>query len=174
VTNFTKIARVLLLVSCLALMGGCAGYHLGPSNGRAAGESSLQIIPFVNQTLEPRLTDAVTQQLRKQVQKDGTFRLATHDDGDVVLSGVLIKYDRRELSFSRLDIVTVEDYRVSLTARVMAKERSTGKVLLDQQVTGNTLIRVGSDLVSSERQALPLLAEDLAKAIHALLADGTW
>jgi hypothetical protein len=37
-----------------------------------------------------------------------------------------------------------------------------------------TLIRVGSDLTSAERQALPLLAADLARNITALLADGTW
>jgi hypothetical protein len=169
-----NIARALLVLCLLTVMSGCAGYRLGPTNGMAAGETSVQVIPFVNQTLEPRLTDAVTHQIRKQVQKDGTFRLATQDDGDIVVSGVLIHYDRRELSFSRLDVVTVEDYRVSLTAQVTAKERSTGKVLLDQAVTGHTLVRVGSDLVSSERQALPLLAEDLAKTITSLLADGIW
>ncbi len=169
-----KTFRVLSLVLCLALLGGCAGYQLGPTNGMAARENSVQVIPFVNQTLEPRLTDAVTQQLRKQVQKDGTFRLATHDDGDIVVSGVLVKYERHELSFSKQDMVTVQDYRVSLTAKVTAKEKSTGKLLLDQPVTGYTLIRVGSDMVSSERQALPLLAENLAQSIAALLADGSW
>ena len=37
-----------------------------------------------------------------------------------------------------------------------------------------TLVRVGSDLSSAERQAIPLLADDLAKNVTELLVDGTW
>lgn len=169
--------RQLWLVSWAAfalLLAGCAGYSLGPSNGMAAGERSLQIQPFINQTLQPRLTDTVTQQVRKQVQKDGTFKLATHDDGDLIISGVLTRYERRELSFSREDVLTTQDFRVELKAQVTVKERGTGKVILDRQFSGLTLVRVGSDLVSSERQAMPILAADLARNIVDALADGTW
>ena len=37
-----------------------------------------------------------------------------------------------------------------------------------------TTIRSGADLASAERQAAPLLAEDLARKIADALADGTW
>jgi len=156
------------------LLTGCAGYHLGPSNGLEAREKSIRINPFVNETLEPRLTDAVTSQLRKQFQQDGTFQLSSHGDADIVLSGSITKYQRMEVTLASQDILTVRDFRLALTAHVAAHERSTGKVLLDQQVSGYTLIRVGSDLTSSERQALPLLAGDLAKNVTALLAEGKW
>ena len=36
-------------------------------------------------------------------------------------------------------------------------------------MTGYTLIRVGPDLASAERQAIPLLADDLAKTTTELL-----
>jgi hypothetical protein len=153
---------------------GCAGYQLGPSNGVAAREKSIQIHPFANQTFEPRLTDAVTSQIRKEVQRDGTYQLATHAEGDIVLSGVITNYYRHAMSFQRTDTLTVRDYRLSLTAQVTARDRSSGKVILNQPVTGYTLIRVGSDLTSSERQAIPLLAADLAKNVTALLVDGGW
>jgi hypothetical protein len=155
------------------LLSGCA-YHLGPTNGEVAGDKSIQVQPFLNQTLEPRLADSVTQQIRKQVQRDGTYRLATHDDGDIIVSGVVTKYSRHELSFVPTDLATVRDYRISMEARVTARDRHSGKVVLDQPVVGYTMIRVGTDIVSTERQALPLLAEDLAKHVAALLADGTW
>jgi Lipopolysaccharide-assembly len=164
---------------------GCAGYKLGPSNGLAAGEKSVQLRPFSNLTLEPRLTDALTLEMRRELQRDGTFRLASRDDGDIVVSGVITRYARLELSLSPTDTLTVRDYRLSLTAKVTARERGTGKIILDQPVTGYTLIRVnsellssllavGSDLTSTERQALPLLAGDLAKNVTSLLADGSW
>ena len=47
-------------------------------------------------------------------------------------------------------------------------------MILDQVVIGTTLIRVTTDLTSTERQALPLLAGDLAKNVTELLAEGTW
>jgi hypothetical protein len=86
----------------------------------------------------------------------------------------VIRYIRYEVSFSASDIITVRDYRLELRAHVTARDRSTGKVILDQPVAGYTLIRVTTDLVSTERQALPLLAADLAKNVTALLAEGPW
>jgi hypothetical protein len=164
-----------LLIGLLALSGsGCAGYKLGPVNGQTAGARSVQVNPFSNQTLEPQLGDAVTGQLRKQLQRDGTFQLATHSDGDIVVSGSVVGYHRQEVSLSPSDTLTVRDYRLEIRALVKALDRSSGKVLLDRTVTGYTLIRVTSDLTSTERQARPLLAADLAKNVTALLAEGSW
>ena len=167
---FTACCLLLLIV----FGSGCAGYRLGPTNGLYAGEKSIQVTPFINQTMQPRLTDDMTSQMRKQLQHEGTYRLATHGEGDVVLSGTLTRYQRIEVTFASRDILTVQDYRLSLTAQVVLRERSTGRVLLEQPVSGYSLIRVGSDLPSAERQAMPLLTGDLAKNITALLVDGKW
>ena len=168
--------RFRLLAGCAAilLVAGCAGYQLGPTNGLTAGEKSIQITPFSNQTFEPRLGDAVTTALRKNLQRDGTYQVATHGDADIVVTGTLTRYNRHELSFVPNDVLTVRDYRVSVTAHVTARDVSTGKTICDRPVTGYTLVRVGSDLSSAERQAIPLLADDLAKNVTELLVDGTW
>ena len=164
-----------LLIVLVALGGsGCAGYKLGPVNGQVAGAKSVQVNPFSNQTLEPRLGDEVTVQLRKQLQKDGTYQLASHNDGDIVVSGSVIRYQRQEISLSPSDTLTVRDYRLELRAQVTAHDRGSGKVILNKPVTGYTLIRVTTDLTSTERQARPLLAADLAKNVTALLAEGAW
>jgi hypothetical protein len=165
-----------LLVSAITplLLSGCAGYRLGPVNGLAAGGKSVQVTPFVNQTLQPRLTDAVTAQMHKELQRDGTYRLASHNDGDIILSGTLTSYVRTEITLEANDVLTVQDFRLSLTAHVTARDRATGKEILNQTVTGYTLILVGNDLPSAERQALPLLANDLARNVTALLAEGKW
>jgi hypothetical protein len=165
---------VALGLGAVLALSGCAGYQLGSANGLAAHGRSIQINPFANQTVEPHLTDAVTGELRKAVQQDGTYQLASHDDGDIVLSGEITRYQRLELTFKPSDVLTVSDYRLGLTAHVTARDRSTGKLILDRPVTGYTLIRVGNDLASSERQALPLLAADLAKNVTSLLVEGSW
>jgi hypothetical protein len=167
-------ARWLSGVLLAGLLTGCAGYRLGPTNAQTAGARSVQINPVVNQTVEPRLAEAVTAALRKQFQRDATYRVATRNDGDILVTGVITRYDRRELSFLPDDVLTVQDYQVSMTAQITARERSSGRVLLDQPVTGRSLLRVGTDLASAERQMLPLMAEDLAKNVVALLAEGPW
>lgn len=169
-----RFLQLALICFATAAGTGCAGYKLGPTNGQVAGGKSLQFTPFSNQTMEPRLGDAVTTALRRNLQRDGTYKLATHGSADVEVTGILTRYDRHELSFVPKDVLTVSDFRINVTARVTARERNSGKTLLDREVTGYTLVRVGSDLTSAERQALPVLADDLARNITALLVDGSW
>ncbi len=163
------------LLSVIAVLaGGCAGYTLGPSNGSEAGARSIQVNLFANKTLEPRLAEPVAHALRKQLQQDGTFRLATRDDADVIVEGTLLRYERDPLSFNPADIVATRDYEARLTARVRAVDRGNGRVLIDREIQGKTLIQGQKDLPSAERQSAPLLAEDLARSITALLVDGRW
>ena len=167
--------KSLFCACMLALvLSGCAGYRLGPTNGQAAGARSVQIEPFENKTFIPRLGDYVNNSLRKHLQEDGTYRLETHDDGDIIVSGVITDYQRKELSFQPQDVITVLDYEITMTAQITARERATGKILFDRPVKGRTEIRAGTDLTATERQAAPLLADDLAKKATALLVDGTW
>lgn len=165
----------ILLASFLALgLSGCAGYRVGPSNGQRAGEKTVQVIPFANNTPEPRLGDDATAALRKEVQRDATFRLASNEPGDIVVHGEITHFFRSGVSFQPTDVITARDYRLLMTAHVTARDRVTGKVLLDKTMTGDTTVRVGNDLPSAERQARPLLATDLAQQITSLLADGVW
>ncbi|MDQ6631888.1 MAG: LPS assembly lipoprotein LptE, partial [Verrucomicrobiota bacterium] len=167
-------ASTLLLLFVVFIFTGCAGYQLGPTNGHAAREQSIQVNPFQNQTFEPRLGESLTLSLRKRLQQDGTYKLDTHGEGDIIVTGVIRRFDRSELSFQPSDVRTVRDYNLAMTAQIIATERSTGKIILDRPVSGRTTIRVGSDLTSAERQAIPLLAENLARNVVSLLADGTW
>jgi hypothetical protein len=156
------------------LLAGCAGYHLGPTGGAVAGDKTIEVLPFNNQTLEPRLGDAVTQALRERVQLDGTYRLATRSAGDVVVTGVVNGYNREGLSYLNSDVATTENYRIGIVAHVTARDRVSGKLLLDRDVNGYTLVHVSSDLASAERQSSTLLAGDLARNVMELITEGAW
>jgi hypothetical protein len=158
----------------LGIFCGCAGYKMGPTNGLPAGAKSIQVNLFHNNTIEPRLVEVVSSALRKQLQQDGTYRLATQDDGDIVVNGTIARFERAGLSYQPGDILTVRDYSLQIIARIVAKERGTGKVLLDREITGRTTIRTGSNLSSAERQAIPMIAEDFARIATSLLVDGQW
>ncbi len=162
-----------ILVAALTAVTGCA-YRLGPSNGERAGGRSIQVNPFQNQTVEPRLIEAVSFALRRQLQQDGTYTLDTQNEGDIVVNGVIVSYERHSLSFQSRDVLTPRDYRLTIIAHITAKERASGKTLLDRRITGHSDIRIGPDLSSAERQALPLMAAELARSTTALLVDGSW
>lgn len=169
----TRLLPTAALVGAIAFAG-CAGYKLGPTGGATAGARSVQVDFFKNETREPRLLEAVNAALRKRLQQDGTLRLDTRGTGDIVMTGALVSLDRDGVSFQPGDVITARDFNFRLTARIKAVERVSGKVLLDREVRGRTTVRAGADLPGAERQAIPLLAEDLARNATTLLVDGTW
>ena len=50
-------------------LSGCAGYQLGAANGLAAHGKSVQIAPFANKTVEPRLTISLRSRLKSRRRK---------------------------------------------------------------------------------------------------------
>jgi hypothetical protein len=167
-----QIRSAFLSLLLIGLVG-CA-YRLGPTNGVVAGSKSIEIAPFQNETMEPRLIEAVATALRRKMQQDGTYKLDTQGGGDIIVTGVILSYDRGALSFQPSDILSVRDYEITLTAHILAKDKHSGALLLDKAVKGRTTVRILNDLTSSERQAVPLLAQDLARNITSLLTDGSW
>jgi hypothetical protein len=161
----------LLLVS---LAAGCAGYRLGPTNPELTADKRIQIELFENRTLEPDLPEALQLALRKELQQDGSYRLATRRDGDVVVRGIILEFERTPLAFQPTDVVAATDFELRMVARVTAVNRATGRTLVDREVVGRTSVRVGEDLPSAERQAMPLLADDWARRATSLLTEGTW
>ena len=161
---------LVVLIAC----AGCAGYRVGPVSGDVAGDRSIEVTPFASKVIEPRVGDAVTTSLRRQLQQEGTFRLNTRGEADIVVTGSVIEYDRSSLSVQPEDILTPRDYRLRIRAHVTARDRTSGRVLLDRDVLGHTTLRVTPDLSSAERQAIPQAAEELARNITALLTEGVW
>jgi len=171
-----RSAILYLLSSILVVsLAGCAGYRVGPVNPDLhAGARTVEVIPFNNQTLQPRLGDAVTQALRERLQTDGTYRLANHGGADIEVTGTLTGYIRQPVSFLDTDVTTAKNYRIEVTARVIARDRSSDKVLFDKTVKGYTLTQTGTELAETERQTLPLLAQDLARRVTEMLTEGAW
>jgi hypothetical protein len=169
-----RASPVLGLALALVFLTGCAGYKLGSTATFPAGQHSIQIGLIQNQTLEPRLIESLNNALRKRFQQDGTYKLDTRGESDVVLTGVITRFDRAPLSFQPADVLTVRDYALGMAAKITLRERGSGKIIFDREVRGRTTIRAGTDLTSAERQAVPLLAEDLARNAASLVVDGNW
>jgi hypothetical protein len=156
-------SRAAFFLVAAVMASGCASYRLGPVNSAILTGQAIEVGMFQNDTPQPGLTESLNASIRRELQRDGTFGLATGGDGDVLLTGNIAAYRRSAVSFQPRDILSVRDFEVELVTRVRAAEKATGKVLIDRELTGRTTVRLGGDLASAERQALPMLANDLAK-----------
>ncbi len=154
------------------LLAGCMGYKLGPTNGLPAGSRSVEVRPFINKTRDARITEYLAASLRKQFQQDGSLRLETSSRGDLVVTGVITKFDRSGLSYQTNDVLTPQEYTLGLVAHIVVINVHTGQTNLNRNVVGRTYIRIGNDQSSAERQAIPLLTDDLARHAVSFVVDG--
>ena len=161
----------LLLASVLT---GCVGYQAGPTNGALTGARTVSVSFFKNETLEPRLVVAVNRALKRNLQQDGTFELETNGNADLLVTGELTDFLRGGVSYKPGDILTVQDYNLQLIATITVTDRVTGQVIIQREITGSSFVRVGNDLSAGQRQAVPLIADQLARQATDLIVDGDW
>lgn len=160
----------LLSLAMLLVLTGCAGYTLGPTLG--VQYQTVAVPMFRNKTYRPQLEAQITNGIIKRFQSDGTLRVDSVANADVVVTGEIIRYHRNELRSRRTETGTPREYRVSIDARIEARDRVTGQVILKPTtVTGRSDVFIGNDLQSAEEQILPLIADDLAKQVVSLLAE---
>jgi len=165
----SRLGAVLAALSCV-LSAGCAGYHVGPVSD--PGYRSVAVPMFKNKTLVPQLEAQVTNGIIKRLQTDGAVQVESPQDADVILVGEILHYRRELLRSSNNDSNEPREYRIVIEARVEARNRVTGELVVKPTVvTGQVSTFIGSDLQTAEYQALPLIADDLSKRVVTLLVE---
>lgn len=163
----------LPFTSCLlslVLLSGCAGYKLGPVHKNEF--RSVAVPMFKNRTLKPQLEAQVTNAIIKRFHADGSLAVKSVDDADIIVRGVVVGYDRITIRGQRLDTTVPSELRVTIHASIEAYDRVTGAVVVPATVvSANADTFIGTDQQTSELQALPLIADDLAKKAVSLIAE---
>ena len=164
-----KAFAPLLLVF---LLGGCAGYHLGPATpGNLRNIHAIAVPTFANSTLVPRIEVLTTSTVIKQFQQDGTFRIVNSDAADATLKAEVTAVNRNPARSLRGNVLSTTEFNLSVVVKYSLIGRD-GKNLSAGAVAGNTSFFVGSDVNTDERQALPLAAEELARHLVSQLSEG--
>ncbi|MFT6563154.1 MAG: putative nucleic acid-binding protein, partial [Limisphaerales bacterium] len=135
-------SRSAFFLAAAVMVSGCASYRLGPVNPAIPTGQAIEVGLFQNTTPQPGLTESLNASIRRELQRDGTFELATGGDGDVLIAGNITAYRRSAVSFQPRDILSVRDFEVELVTRILAAEKATGKVLIDHELTGRTIVRL--------------------------------
>ena len=188
---------VFAAISALSVLTGCAGgngYQLGSVKPSAYQEINRIFIPtFENKTLEPRVASIVTNAVIKQLQTDGTYAVSTKESADAILKGTIRRVERRQLRAARTNTLKTTELNVFIVVEWSLRDPKTGEKIdyaasrnLDDtardsatalrnrpgRVIGRTIQFIDSNFQTSERNAIPVAAEDAAKILVSQLAEG--
>lgn len=165
--------QIFSALACAVLLGGCAGYHIGPVPPKYMdGVKTVAVPNFRNETLEPRLEALVANIVIKQLQQDGTFQVTNSDKADVIIEGKIERIRRRPSRSVRGNVLATREFTITMNLSYEVKRRLNGQVIRSEKVTGETSFFVGNDVQEEERQALPLAAEEAAVRLVSQLTEG--
>lgn len=174
-TTLTRFLRhVTLMLGAVVLLGGCAGYRVGPViPKRMEGVKTVAVPTFENRTLLPRLEVLAASTVIKQIQQDGTYKVVNEADADAILEGVITDVRRSGVRSVRGNIYASREYELTLTFSYTVTNRVTGQELDSGTVRGVTSFFVsGNDVNQDERQAIPLALEDAAVQLVSRISEG--
>ena len=165
-----NLVGAVCLSFCLA---GCLGYTIGPVKPNYLADVHTIAVPtFKNDTLIPRIEVLVTDSVIKQFQQDGTFKVGNESNADAVLKAEISRITRSPARSQRGNVLSTTEFNLVMRLKYRLIGRD-GKIIGPPgEVQGTTSFFRGSDVVTDERQALPLAGEQLANHLVTQLSEG--
>jgi len=160
------------VLSCAALSG-CLGYHVGPAKPNyLSGVETIAVPTFKNRTLIPRIESLVTGTVIKQFQQDGTFKIASEQNADAILKAEVSRISRSPARSLRGNVLATTEFNLVMRVNYRLVGRDGKEIGPPGEAQGTTSFFVGSDVVTDERQALPLATQELAVRLVSQLSEG--
>ncbi len=160
-------------LACL-LLSGCAGYHVGPIQPHfMEGIHSIAVPTFRNETLIPRIEVLVTDTVIRQIQQDGTYKVASSaETADAVLEAEIMQVARRPSRTVINDVQATQEFNMTLVVHYKIIRKATGETVDDKNAAGATTFFVSGDVNQDQIQAVPLAAQSLASNMVSEFGEG--
>lgn len=166
-------AAVAALASLPLGLSGCAGYHIGATQPAfMKGIATLAVPTFKNDTLIPRIEVLVADTVIRQIQQDGTYRIAPAEKADAIMEGTISEVRRRPQRSVRSNVLATREFSMDIVLHYTIKMRDSGRIVRDGNIDGRTSFFVSGDLNQDERQAIPLATEDAAVRLVSQISEG--
>ena len=169
--------KSLLWLPLCAVLCSCANYKMG-STPKGAGLQDIRILyvpTAVNETDETAVPGPVTNAILQEIDRDGTFRHTRKDESDAILEVTVKKIERSPIQQSVEQYLTTLQYQLTLTLEYRVYSMKDKKEVITKTITtGYTTFFVQGDQTESQRQALPLAAQNAAQNLVTSLASRGW
>ncbi|NCY20607.1 hypothetical protein EBX31_01440 [bacterium] len=159
------------------VIAGCANYKMG-NTPKGVGLSNIRTIyvpTAQNETDETAVPGPVTNAILQEIDRDGTYRHVRKDECDAILEVTVKRIERSAIRQSTEQFLTTLQFQLTLTLEyrlydVKEKKDAIGK----SGVTGTTTFFVQGDQTESQRQAIPLAAQNAAQNLVTALSSRGW
>lgn len=159
------------------LLAGCANYKMG-NTPKGAGLTNVRLlyVPTAqNETDETAVPGPVTNAILQEIDRDGTFRHARKDECDAILEVTVKRIERSAIRQSTAQFLTTLQFQLLLTLEYRLYDVKEKKEIIPKTlVVGTTTFFVQGDQTESQRQALPLAAQNAAQNLITALANRGW
>ncbi len=169
--------KSFLWLPVLTLLCACANYKMGstPKGGGMEDIRVLYVPTAVNQTDETAVPGPVTNAILQEIDRDGTFRHARKDEADAILEVTVKKIERSPIQQSVEQYLTTLQYQLTITLEYRVYSMKDKREVIPKTATsGFTTFFVQGDQTESQRQALPLAAQNAAQNLVTSLANRGW
>ena len=156
--------KILIPALLATVVAGCASYTW---KSAVPEEYRTVAVPtFENRTHAAELGPITTEYTRRELQREGTFKLKRTGNAAIEIQGIIKSASRGALTYDRSLGTRANSYRYSVTAEISVIDKKTGKVLLDGRTyTAETSFLTQNDLLTGQRNAAARIGQDLGRQI---------
>ena len=158
------LLRGLALLSLASLVG-CAGYRW--TSDVPASARTVSVPTFRNESNVTQLGSAMTRQLLREFQREGTFEIRRPGDAALEVQGVVKAVPAlEEGGYDRRTGIRLMSHALTAIVEVSVVDKRKGVVLIDnRQYRPQTTFTAHQDLLTAERDASGRLADDLSRMV---------
>jgi len=177
--RLSAVKTALLLILLLAVAS--CGYHFSGTGAIVPeGAKKLAVPVFLNTTNEPYVDVDVTQAVIEEFMTDGRLRIVGPEEADLVLRGIITKYEATPLSYTVFNGQTyVQQYRISIVVEASLEDLRAKKILWKQPGVESTFLsdyavtmqNVAATRVSKDA-AVKKAAQDIAWTLRSRVLEG--
>ncbi len=154
----------LLLIGC--------GYHMEGGRGTFAPDVRTVFVDvFKNNTSEANAESIFRTAFNDEIVKNGHFKIASGPgEADAIFRGTVLSMQSSTLAYQTTNLSA--ENRITVVLRLSFEERSSGKVLWEQETytaTGDYRVTAVGATEFSRREALTKMAKDAAERIYRLM-----
>ena len=126
-----------------------------------------------DKTFRKDIDNVLTDELMKKLMQDGSLKVTSKDNADLMLEGRVVYYCKDPLRYASITSDLVDEYRITIRAVFTLTDLRTNKVLIkDEEVYRVKDYYVSGTSMSTEDSAVKQASEDLAKYIIIKVVEG--
>ncbi|MBO7683096.1 MAG: hypothetical protein J6T51_00030 [Kiritimatiellae bacterium] len=159
--GLTRCAAALALAAAAA---GCGSSYAWRSPVPPSART-VSVPTFANESSVSGLGAAASRQLLREIQREGTFKVAG-DDAALEIQGVVKKVQAGGAAYDRRTGMRFASFTFSAAAEVSVIDRRTRKVLVNNRLyTATAPVTSSQDMATARRDAAGRLMESLAAQV---------